>query len=144
MNAFKGREGETAPSCVSGPSTLRFKPLKLRRQNTAVIYEILWTDLYFSSSTPGHYTGRGCGGEPGATGAGFRPFTELHSPAGSAAVAVAGPDPRSDRHLGSHLTAAAAGHTPAGTHTRTHTQEAINMSVSFHPSVTCSVNTAPT
>ena len=95
---------------------------------------------------PGDGAGGGCGGEPGAAGGGVRPPAERHAPAGAADVAVAGPDPRPDRHPGGHAAAAAAGHTAAGTHTHTHThthtQAAINMSVSVYPSAACSVNTA--
>lgn len=67
---------------------------------------------------PGDGAGRGCGGEPGAAGGGFCPSAERHTPAGAAAVPVAGPDPGPDRHPGGHAAAAAAGHAAAGTSTR--------------------------
>ena len=78
-----------------------------------------FTDSSFLPAGDG--AGGGCGGEPGAAGGGVRPPTERHAPAGAADVAVAGPDPRPDRHPGGHAAAAAAGHAAAGTHTHTHT-----------------------
>lgn len=75
--------------------------------------------------TPDDGAGRCGSGEPGSAGGGVCPCAERHTPAGAAAVAVAGPDPRSDGHLGSHPAAGAAGHAPAGTgaHSHMHTQD---------------------
>lgn len=72
-------------------------------------------------STPDDGAGRRGSREPGSAGGGFCPRAERHTPAGAVAVAVAGPDPRSDGHLGSHPAASAAGHPPAGTGTHSHT-----------------------
>lgn len=125
-------------------SLILIKLYKQRRNVTTALLHMSWGRIFTDVTPPlGDCARRGCRGEPSTAGRGVRSSAERHTPAGAAAVAVAGPDPWPDRHPGGHAAAAASGHTAAGMNTRANThKKAINTSVSVHPSAARRVNTA--